>query len=68
MASNAANDETHIGIATIAEAVMKQFGTQAIAVATNQATIAIGNDAIRWHKIVEYIDLTLKGRPKNASE
>ena len=55
MASEAQTDEAFVRIATFAQAVVQQFGADAIRVAERQAAEASGEIAERWSAIVLYL-------------
>jgi hypothetical protein len=56
MVSKAATEEPHIRIATIAEAMLKQFGGNAILISRDQVQLATGVAAERWASIIKYLE------------
>ncbi len=56
MALKAPDNEALARIATIAEAVVRQFGADAIRVAEHQAEGASGDVAESWYAVVDYLE------------
>jgi hypothetical protein len=61
MALEAHTDESLARIATLAEAVVKQFGADAVRVAEYQAKNASGEVAESWYAIMGYLQARAPG-------